>query len=461
MNRSRVIVIVISLLFSSCKKFIQVDPPINPIPSEVVFSNDSSAISSLSGIYNEMMLSLNGITQFSASGITIYTGLYSDELRYSTAQPGEEFQRSFLTQTSHETLTRFLWDRAYRYIYTANLCIEELNKSAKLTSWVKTKLLGEAKFVRAFSYFHLVNIFGGVPLPLGSDYRDNIKLIRATEEEVYQQIIKDLREAQALLPATYDSPDRVRPIKWAATALLARVLLYRGKWVDAETEATAVIDAGPYYLVSNLALVFKKESEESIWQLQSANVNVNTWEGSLFIPTASPTTPPNYLVTDSLLKAFEIGDARRIQWIGAKKVSNYTDSLYYPAKYKIRTSGAISENYIVFRLAEQYLIRAEARAHQNKLDEALEDLNRIRNRADLASLNTMSLQELLTNIEHERRIELFAEWGNRWYDLRRTGRANEVLGAMKPATWKPTAMLWPIPISQIRANPGLVQNPGY
>jgi starch-binding outer membrane protein, SusD/RagB family len=459
MNRSRIIIFAIAIFIFSCKKFIQVDPPINPITSEVVFGNDSSAISSLSGIYNEMMLGNNGTTQFSASGITIYTGMYSDELRYFTTQVGDEFVKSSLTELSHETVSKFLWERAYRYIYTANLCIEQLTKSTKLTPWVKTKLLGEAKFVRAFCYFHLVNIFGGVPLPLGTDYRDNIILPKSTEDQVYQQIILDLQDAQTFLSSVYDNSGRVRPIKWAATALLARVRLYRGEWASAESRATDVINAGQYHLVSNLSLVFRKESEESIWQLPPANPLVNTWEGSLLIPSSSTTTPPGYILTQSLLNAFDSGDARKTNWIGLKKFSS--DTFYYAAKYKVKSSQSISENYVVLRLAEQYLIRAEARARQNKLDEALEDLNQIRRRAGLTDFYTTSSQELLTAIEHERRIELFAEWGHRWYDLRRTNRAHDVLGALKPTTWNARAILWPIPIGQIRANPALIQNPGY
>lgn len=454
------IIFIIPILLLACKKSIQVDPPINPIVSEVVFGNDSSAISSLTGIYFEMMNGSNGATQFSSSGITIFTGMYSDELRYFAPSFRDEFQKSFLSQGSHDLLVSFLWDRAYRYIYTANVCMEGLNKSTKLTSSIKTRLLGEALFIRAFCYFHLVNIFGAVPMPLTGDYRVNITLGRSSESEVYDRIIKDLKEAQTYLPDTYDNSGRIRPIKWAATALLARVLLYQGDWAGAEDQSSSVINSAHFSLLSDPAFVFRKESRETIWQLFPSNTPINTFEGGLFIPSSSGAVP-GYLMTDSLLKAFEMGDSRRLKWVGARIYSGYPDSLYYPAKYKVRTAIAISENYVVLRLAEQYLIRSEARARQNKLTEAQDDINKIRNRAGLENTTAMSLQDLLAAIERERRIELFAEWGNRWYDLKRTNRANEVLGLMKPATWKSTATLWPIPISQIRANPALTQNPGY
>ncbi|MBC7851372.1 MAG: RagB/SusD family nutrient uptake outer membrane protein, partial [Chitinophagaceae bacterium] len=110
--------------------------------------------------------------------------------------------------------------------------------------------------------------------------------------------------------------------------------------------------------------------------------------------------------------------------------------------------------------AEQYLIRAEARAKLNDLTGAISDLNTIRNRAGLANTIAVSQQNILNAIAEERRTELFGEWGHRWFDLKRTGKINEVMNALK-ANWKATDALWPIPIDQLKANPALVQNPGY
>lgn len=120
------------------------------------------------------------------------------------------------------------------------------------------------------------------------------------------------------------------------------------------------------------------------------------------------------------------------------------------------------EYHIVFRLAEQYLIRAEARIQLGKITGAIQDLNKIRARAGLPPLSTsMTRDNAVAALEQERRIELFAEFGHRWLDLKRTNKVDQVIGALKPSTWQPTAALWPVPQVQRRANPFLTQNKGY
>jgi hypothetical protein len=113
------------------------------------------------------------------------------------------------------------------------------------------------------------------------------------------------------------------------------------------------------------------------------------------------------------------------------------------------------------RLAEQYLIRGEARAHQNNVQGAQEDLNIIRSRAGLGATTANDESSLLAVIETERQVELFAEWGHRWFDLKRTGRADAVLSLEKAPNWQSTDRLYPIPFEEIKINPSLTQNPGY
>src|SRR5690606_27043726 len=133
------------------------------------------------------------------------------------------------------------------------------------------RLLGEAKFVRAFCYFYLVNQFGNVPLIVNTDYKINTVMPRTEKSKVYDLIVTDLVDAQSKLPSNYVSTERIRPNKEAATTLLARTYLYLGKWDLAEAEATKVIKDTRYRLLGNLNDVFLKNSEEAIWQLQSVN----------------------------------------------------------------------------------------------------------------------------------------------------------------------------------------------
>src|ERR1051326_4949649 len=119
--------LLIIVLLSSCKKFVEISPPINPIPSAVVFKNDSTALRAITGIYSEMM---NPGTQFTASSTTFYAGMCADELYYYSRNTSkDEFVNNNITQTNHGFISSSFWDRAYRFIYTANLSIEGLNAS--------------------------------------------------------------------------------------------------------------------------------------------------------------------------------------------------------------------------------------------------------------------------------------------------------------------------------------------
>lgn len=444
---------------SACKKFIEVDPPNNLIISDVVFKNDSTAKAAVSGIYSEMMKNGN---QFCAGAQTLYAGLSADELYYySPSVIYDEYYKNEITQATHSSVLSFLfWEPAYKYIYVSNLCIEKINSSASLSPAMKNQLTGEAKFIRAFCYFNLVNLFGGVPLITQTDYTENAVKPKASVDEVYSQIVNDLQDARNLLANNYPSTEKTRPNKLAAAALLARVYLYKKDWVNAESMASLVINSGAFSLVSNLSNVFLKNSSEAIWQLQPVNPNVNTWEGNSILPASVPATP-TFLVTNSFMSSFETNDQRKTAWVASRVFTSQT--IYYPFKYKVYGSGApLTEYYTVLRLAEQYLIRAEARSNQNNLKLAIDDINIIRIRAGLPSLPyTLTQAQVLSAIEQERKIELMFEWGHRWFDLKRTGKADSILTIAKPGTWQPTDKLWPIPVNQINSNPTLTQNPGY
>jgi hypothetical protein len=443
------------LLIISCKKFVEVPPPTYQLGGDEVFKSDATATSAVVGIYSEMMAG----KYFSSSSTTLYTGMYADELTYYIPSDRDEFIASKLSEASHGILTSNFWAPAYRFIYTANLCIEKLNASKTISQNTKTILIGECKFIRAFCFFNLVNLFGDVPLTLTSDYRSNAKMPRTPSVQVYDQIISDLKEAESQLSNSYPTSEKIRPNKWTAGALLARVYLYNSRWADAEREASAVINSGGYSLVLNLNNVFLKNSSEAIWQLQVVNTSNNTWEGNEILP-ATTSSQPTYIVRSGLLDSFETNDQRKQTWVASRSYSG--QAIYYPYKYKVYGNNVpVTEYYMVFRLAEMYLIRAEAKANLGDINGAKADLNIIRSRAGLANAIANDQSSLLNVIEKERRIELAFEWGHRWFDLKRWGRASNILDSLKPATWQNEHIVWPIPIDQIRANSSLKQNPGY
>src|SRR6202035_135276 len=183
---------------------------------------------------------------------------------------------------------------------------------------VKQQLTGEAKFIRAFCYFYLTNLFGDVPLILSSCYTGNALASRTARQLVYAQISTDLTDAQVELSDQYllgdntQGAERVRPNKSAATALLARVNLFLGNWSQAISQATTVISQNEYNLVYNLDSVFLANSREAIWQLKPVySPNTASWEGYVYILNAAPSGPLGVALNAGLANAFESGDKRR------------------------------------------------------------------------------------------------------------------------------------------------------
>jgi len=443
----------LAVFISGCKKYLEIEPAPNLSNSEKIFTSDGTALSAMNGIYVQMRQLNNSMTN---GGLSLFTGLSGDEL-YNTAASTtyDPFFRDSIP-AENTTVLRNFWAEAYATIYKTNSVIEGLQKSSGLTESVKRQLLGEAKTVRSLYYFYLINLFGDVPLVLATDYEINEKMPRTSSASVYQQITNDLLDAENLLTVAYPSAGKLRPNKQTATALLARVYLFQKNWTQAEAKASAVIN-GSYSLAPNLANVFLKNSTETIWEVAAVNDASNTAEGIAFIPS-SATLRPVFALAPSLANSFEVNDQRRLQWTKANTVSGV--SYPYPFKYKSRTNTAITEYNVVLRLAEQYLIRSEAKAQQGNLTEGLADLNVIRTRALLPGTTVTTQSALLNAIEQERRIELFVEWGHRWLDLKRTARIDAVLSAQKPF-WKNFASLYPIPFTQLQLNPFLTQNPGY
>ncbi len=449
--------ILIFLSLASCRKLLEVPDPKNGIPRSAVFANDQEAEAAARGLYSQMTANSYWITN---GGATLYGGLSADELyNYFSNKMYDDFRTNSLKADDNMGVATHCWYAAYRNIYHANNVLDGVAASKKITGTMKARIRGEMLVVRALHYFYLVNLFGDVPLVLSPAFEDNEQMPRTSTAVIYRQLISDLEEAAQLLPDQYPTAGRVRPNRFTAYALLARIYLYTEEWAKAESAADMVIGSGTYHLEPDLRNVFLRDSEEAIWQLMpGSGSDYNTAEGLVLLP-ADSSSIPEFPVTDSLLKAFGPGDQRKQVWIGVSVCMG--DSIYYPAKYKIRNGMPDREYYVVLRLAETMLIRAEARAMQDKLDAALEDLAIIRRRAGLPAANAGERQSLLEAILRERRVELMAEWGHRWLDLKRTKQASAVLGAMKAPGWQTTDTLYPIPAGQIRLNPFLVQNPGY
>lgn len=477
------------LLSSGCKKLIEVPPPGNLLLGNVYLA-DATAI----GVVNNIFVGSNFDNLF------IKAGLLADELIAYDFTLGEyvKYYKNALTPINLVEP----WAGTYNKIFACNDAIEGVAASEGLLPAVKRELTGESKFMRAYFYFYLVNLYGDVPLALTTDPEVNRLLSRSPQSDVYKQIISDLKDAQGLLSEDFlditlrsQTAERVRPTYWAATALLARVYLYNSMYKEAAEEASKVIANNTKFSLTALNDVFLKNSDETIWSIQSQAYPYNTPVGDFFVlpvtgPSSGTTQAYPVSLSNFIVNGFEPGDARRANWVDSVIVTdtvlNRIDTFYYAYKYKAgRTQTANTEYENVLRLGEQYLIRAEAEARLGNKAAAVADLNIIRARARAASTvavpnplpdlsATLSEAQLYVAIEQERKVELFTEWGHRWFDLKRTSgfndisktRADEVMPAVctvKGTAWDPNFKLLPISQSELLMSPNMknAQNPGY
>lgn len=447
----------LALGINSCDSFVEVDLPKAQLTSVTVFQDVATANAALSDIYSKIRD--RGLLTGTAYGISNQLGNYADELTSygAPADPTLDFYKNSLLPSN--TAVASFWSTTYNQIYAANAIIEGVQASTALSADDKKYLEGEALFIRALLHFYLVNLFGDIPYITTTDYRSNSVVSRMPTHEVYVNIIGDLEASANQLPEEYTNSYRIRPNKYVAKALLARAFLYQGKWAEAANAASAVLNTtGLYVWEEGIDNVFLKESTETLWQLMPAASGKNTDEAATFVFFSGP--PPLVALSEDLVNSFDSNDLRKSHWIA--NVTNGTSTWHHANKYKEFSFTASSREFsIVLRLAEQYLIRAEARAKQGDLIGAKEDLNKIRLRAGLTETIAVSQQQIIEAIGQERRWEFFTEYGHRFFDLKRSGTINNTLTGLKPG-WDSTDVLFPLPQTELATNPNLrPQNLGY
>ncbi|WP_276089827.1 RagB/SusD family nutrient uptake outer membrane protein [Pedobacter sp. JY14-1] len=463
------------IVFTGCKKLTTVDAPITSTNDKTVFASDADATSVLTNLY--IGLSQGGIrASDNLMSLSVFGGLSADELILFPGQTDRGYEAHYENNLSVTTPgAANYWSKCYNAIYVTNMVLEQLPDNNLLSPAVKSQLLGEAYFMRAFNYFYLINIYGDVPLNLTTDYEKNRVRPRTPKADVYEQIVSDLTMAENLMRPDYinskhlSTSERTRPNRYAAIALLSRAYLYMGRYSEAEAQANEIISNNSVYQLEDAPYAFIKESKEIIWSIQSVSTDItNTTDANFFIPDEADLSFPEggFPVTldPELADKLQPVDKRRINWIGNVDIAG--TNFYYPKKYKNDvTTSEVTEQTIVFRLAEQYLIRAEARAKQGRLsgaNSAESDLNEIRTRAGLPGTTaTGNEAAMMDAILTERQVELFTEWGHRWFDLKRLGNADAILGPIKGSNWQTTDQLYLIPQEEIDANPGIRghQNP--
>ena len=421
---------------------------------------------------------------------------------------------SNFTNTSTNDYVNAVWQHCYTGISRTNIVIQRL-AVADFDAATKSPIDGQVKFLRAFYYFKLVRLFGGVPLFLKEVTKvDDAFLPRSSADAVYSQIIADAKDAISELDAPAKFPQTGEATKGSATMLLAEVYATQKKWADAETLLNTLA-AMNYGLNANYADAFapaNKNSRESIFDIQFLGGTVlGTTPNPLpfyFLPRSintliitgiainNSTTGGWNTPTKDLINAYEPNDKRLDASIGiAEGTYNASDLFVYSAnksvvgyvpaagkvgvpyikKYEhsplIAVTGS-SDNFPIYRYADALLLLAEVQNEQGK--SPLAALNTVRARAGLTGTTTTDQVSLRGIIAHERRVELAFE-NHRWNDLVRTGQAVDVMNAfgtllktqvnyLTPDTYNVTVnkLLYPIPQPEIDLNPGVMtQNPGY
>lgn len=448
----RKIFILIIIFASSACDVLDVKP-YDGTEADVTFKNKSDIEKGILGSYAPFQY-----LSYYGRGFMIFSDLSADNLENpidGTASDYREIDNNNILPENGGASG--IWGSAYEAINNANNVIAQVPNMTDMSDVEKEVALGELYFIRALNHFNLMVYFGDVPLKTKPTITTaDINPARESREVVYQQIVEDLEFAADKLP---ESSSKVRASKYAAIALLARVHLYMEAYDEAIIRATEVIEDGGYTLLDDYDEIFTDGSAETIFEIDFTVLARNRIAEYNFPKSLNGRR--EVAPTTDILGAYESGDERYEASIALDSTNFDPETLEgvlpYAIKYPDLATGA--ENVIVLRLADMYLIRAEANARLGQnLSAVQDDINEIRSRAELGDTDADTYPELLTAIEQERWVE-FAFEGHRWFDLVRTERAIAVL----PNVTDINQTLFPIPSSEIltNTNPDMKQNPGY
>jgi hypothetical protein len=481
------------ILFSACTKDLTEDPKSSISPDEF-FTTATQCTEAVNGVYTTL------ITLFGQEDLWQVTESGQDLTCVSKASlPNVNFQYAFAVGNSSNSDD--MWAKCYTNIMNANLVINRVG-AAGIDTVMRSRLVGEAKFLRALNYYILSNIFGGVPLWTEElDVNTVSVLPRATLQDVRNQIVTDLTDAAASLPLSYDAADVGRATKGAALALLAKVYLFEQDWKDAQAAALQVENSGQYTLMQNYANLFDindgyKNNSESIFEIQYKRDAVNNinYETNYYCTWYLPIEDPNgltyagvnfgttilrgfevYYPSAKMVSLFQLNDQRMPVVLGYSYNNSYFTRFPVPGRpwfgskfWDLQSSVQSSGKDLYFlRYADVILTLAEAYNEQGNTSGSILEVDKIRQRAGLQPLGPALTQDSVrTEIMNERAIEFVGEFQRKW-DLVRWGKLLPYIQAMGAddstgaENIKSYQQYYPVPDNEIIKNPNLVQNPGY
>lgn len=485
------------LFLISCQDFLKEDPR-NLLSPDHFFNSDAEATAAVNGLYFGLsdgnLYRNRGIDDFYING--------ADVVGPSRKFGGVEVIQSYTISEANYGSARSAWQALYRIVQDANLILAKITDNPNLSENARQQAMGETLFIRSLAYYHLTNLWGDVPY-----YRENLVLTevqllgRTDVDQIRTDLVQDLLEAEAFLPASHAENHLGRATKAAAGTLLVKIYLIMENWQAARDKAVEIINTSPHRLLDNYADIFDRENpynEEVIFQMDFVKDLFSTTRTDSFSPRLRDEPKKSSdrgALTDTLesrneaftgyglavplpdlVAKFPLDDLRRPMTI----ITNYLGfELKYPYMPKNWNLDAINsprgnhgENYIVFRLADVYLMAAEAENELNGPDLAYQYINKVRERAYEPDqpLSGLTQQEFRETIYDERKWELAGE-GHRRLDLIRWGILLDVVKSTNyrvydPASFiKPHHVLLPIPIEELELNPKLLEsdptNNGY
>jgi len=433
------------IILGSCSKVLDVQPSQSISPDEAL--KDKTGIErAITGSFNSLQL----VGSYGRYNV-IVSDLAADNLDWvATSVDYSEIAANNIS--AGNTIIDGIWTANYDGINRVNNVLYKLPEIPDLTQTERNLFEGEALFLRALFHFNLVSFFGGVPVKTVPTLDlSNVDQARNTRDEVYLQIIDDLLVAEAKLPANAVAG---RASSFSASALLARVYLTRFHFSGIQDMATKaiekadkVIDEGGFVLAPGYADLFNGNNTEPIFQVVFDAQNYNRLAQNFFPISLSGL----YIIAPSagFMNSFDPADS--VRFLNSAMVDS--ENKPYCNKYRDIVTG--TDRVLVLRLAEMYLIKAEALAYTNgNIEDIKADIDVVRTRAGLPGTEASTIAGLKLAIENERRHE-FAFEGQRWQDLVRTGRATTLLGIDEKYT------LFPIPLSEMQTNKKMTQNDGY
>lgn len=442
---SIIIMAALSLsIFSGCEKVLDVEPTTAIEFGEAITNYTTLERASL-GAYSTFQ-----DDDYYGLSYLIYQDLYADNLTFAGTFSTHREVANRVINTSNLQIAN-TWAAIYTAINRTNIVIREADRLTNITDEERSNIKAQMYFLRGLAYFDLVKVFGGVPLiqTPTTEITEIQYTTRSTESQTYDAIIADLTAAEAGLDV---ASANTLASKSAATALLARVYLQRGNNAQAEAKAMEVLESNEYALVDNFSTIFSNEGNSEVIFAIDFTLNDQNGLGSASDPT---TTGQRFYLSAGAYNALSASTnderfAATTVLVGSRRrLLKYNDIVNN------------SNNVPVIRLAEMYLIRAEARARQGMgtvVDlQVNSDINTIRERAGLLPVTSLANTEALTVILNQRRLEFIGE-GLRFMDLKRYDLTGTLLGFAGENAYKD---LWPIPLQQIEVNPALEQNQGY